>query len=509
MKALGLVTVLLLAGSGCSLVFDTEGLLSGAGGQAGAAGSGGVGGAGGTAGMGGIAGMGGEGGGIAVSCVPAPNVAVGGECGIFVAPGRDGSGTIDSPTSLDIALRLAQKGPTNIYICDAFETDPVAIQLPPNVSIFAQLDCVTWKRNEFLPLATFNGVPDQPVLTVSGNVILQGVAVFAADALSPSASSIGIQVFGGSLTLLNSQVIAGKGAAGASGLSVDVPAVPGDAGTAGQNNCSSQSIPGVGGASPCGSFAGGDGGNGGTAMTGSNGLVGAGVLGGTGGLGQASGACTSGQPGGSGAVGGAGPVLSPWGTLSNRGYLAPSGFDAGASGGQPGGGGGGGGGAKGCVSALRGPGGGGGGAGGCAGVGGFSGDGGGGSFGIVLLESSLDLVQSEIAGGTGGIGGKGSLGQTGGAGGQGGLPGPPSGTAIACAGGAGGKGGDGGPGAGGPGGLSSAILLSPSSLVLEQASFLQPGTAGPPGLTPVGGLDGLDGVGCSKLTLDGDASVCD
>lgn len=111
-------------------------------------------------------------------------------------------------------------------------------------------------------------------------------------------------------------------------------------------------------------------------------------------------------------------------------------------------------------SAGHGSGGGGGGAGGCGGEGGGGGGGGGASIAVFLIDSTLDLVSSDISARKGGAGGAGGPGGTGGHGGQGGLAGADTDVISADSGpgGAGGAGGAGNMGGGGPGGGSFAVL---------------------------------------------------
>lgn len=143
-------------------------------------------------------------------------------------------------------------------------------------------------------------------------------------------------------------------------------------------------------------------------------------------------------------------------------------------------------------------GGGGGGSGGCGGEAGGTGQPGGGSFGIVAVDSSVDVSNTDIFLGTGGDGGDG------GTGGHGGVPGsngfgdqgidnggePGNG----ADGNGGGGGGGGGGGVGGCGGASVGIAeVGTTSVSINNVSF-SGGAGGNPGVGGDGGIraDGLN-----------------
>ncbi len=323
------------------------------------------------------------------------------------------------------------------------------------------------------------------------------------DALSsPDGPSIGMRILNSSNLLLEQVTvladIAGNGVNGRSGAPLGSSG-DGNTGAKGDNGveddpsivCGHGTDPlgGNGGAAKtCGGFAGGNGGLPGLGsdigLAGSNGdPAPLGGAGGSGGLrGQTGGNGTAGDPGSTGADGAGG---QSFGALDASGIYIPSHGGNGTlgSGGYGGGGGGGGGGGTNSCDSWGG-GGGGGGSGGCRGNPGERGTGGMASIGIVLVDSSVEILNSSISSNWGGFGGNGGSGAAGGFGGKGGLggagqddsgPGGPGG-----AGGAGGRGGHGGGGGGGP---SIGIVCVGSSTLTNNGSTVTPGLARPGGVS--------------------------
>ena len=144
-------------------------------------------------------------------------------------------------------------------------------------------------------------------------------------------------------------------------------------------------------------------------------------------------------------------------------------------------------------------GGGGGGSGGCGASGGQGGQMGGASFGVVLVNSDLQVgADLKIVGAQGGRGGGGGAGVAGGGGGSGGddCGKHCNGASRSGKGGAGGPGGASGGGAGGNGGPSVGIVLIGTSKYDKGPTSIYPGASGSPGAggagvgkpsTPAGG----------------------
>jgi hypothetical protein len=184
--------------------------------------------------------------------------------------------------------------------------------------------------------------------------------------------------------------------------------------------------------------------------------------------------------------------------------------------GQNGTGGGGGGGSGGCDIGIDsyGAGGGSGGAGGCAARGGGGGGhGGGASFGILAIDSEIEVEGCDLVrgnGGDGGAGGTGGRGQSGGLGGNGGLS-----TNDSKPGGDGGDGAHGGHGGGGGGGAGgpSAAIARHNSLVFHDCSVSggAAGSGGNGGLSaptaPISDRDGRNGTGGDDGQLLGELVI--
>ena len=180
---------------------------------------------------------------------------------------------------------------------------------------------------------------------------------------------------------------------------------------------------------------------------------------------------TDGDPGAHGDVAGGDTLSHPAGMFSNSGSRWTVAELEDGQPGEPGKGGGGGGAGgserdqSGGNTFQAGGTGGGGGSAGCGGAGGESGTSGGSTFGIVVVEATVELGELEIevkdamGAGDGGSGGEGACGGEGGSGGSGGAE---DGAGTMPAGGDGGDGGDGGngaPGVGGYGGSTVGVAL--------------------------------------------------
>lgn len=131
--------------------------------------------------------------------------------------------------------------------------------------------------------------------------------------------------------------------------------------------------------------------------------------------------------------------------------------------------------------------GGGGGAGGCGGAAGNGGQQGGASLAIVLLNSNLTLTDSRVVGGMSGAGGNGGAAGAGGKGGSGVAGATNESGGYGGTGGNGGAGGAGGGGAAGNAGPAIGIALIQNSNVLGQNTSYYSGSSGKPGTGGSGG----------------------
>ncbi|WP_437308979.1 hypothetical protein [Sorangium sp. So ce388] len=441
-------------------------------------------------------------------------------CGVFVARrGDDASdGTREAPVkTLRRAVEKASEpgGTRRVYACaEDFEE---AVTLPSGVAIWGGRDCGaaawTWGGTE-----SFTGIapaPEQVPLTVearqtSMTSVVFGVRLVAADATSPSGSSIGMIVGeGAAVEVVSSEILAGNGADGADGESAPEAfrAPDGAHGYRGGGGCLADWTEGappavtvcedgtmsIGGAGGDGDVA--EGGDGEPGAPAPGVAPGSGsVHDGEGGKGGAM-TCTPGEWGDNGEPGANGVGAAKgvedrlkYGSISARGWQGFSGQD-GQNGriGQGGGGGGGVGTNGQCrpVDPQGGPSGGSGGGGGCGGRGGRGGGYGGGSFGIIALHAHVMVDKTDIITGDGGRGGNGGRGQEGGFGGPRGPAGYIAPAAyFACDGGEGGAGGKGGHGGGGLGGLSVSVALVDSSVHLTESADWTWGVSG------VGGVGG-------------------
>ena len=366
----------------------------------------------------------------------------------------------------------------------------------------------------------------------------EGVVVMAAAGGAPGAPSVAMLLTGTTgVTLLNSTLVSGPGATGATGFTAP-PGINRD-GKPGQGRMDN-GIPGAaGGQSPYGGLPGGYGGRGGNRYDYTNAnmhcprIEAAGEVGGStvapfpfsfpggpaGGAGLEGGICAFDPDAETGHTGGRGiggflavaPAADSSPDLLGRivgttwvGLDGSTGEGRGSPGyGGPGGGGGGAGGRVGGVfgvSHWSGPGAGGGG-GGAGGDPGGSGGQGGASIALLMVNSSIAGIPANHGllipgpGGTGGAGGTGSSGGAGGAGQAGwqrDLPDDPSGGKAGDGGpgGVGGHGGGGGGGTGGNGGpsIGIALLLGSPVPAIEYIYNPSPGQGGAPGSGAPGGF---------------------
>jgi len=293
------------------------------------------------------------------------------------------------------------------------------------------------------------------------------------------AASIALRVHNSSgLNLVGCQVYTGSGASGSAGAAgtTGVSAVGGAAGDDGCHACETCSDPSPGsGGGGCSGAAGGNGGDSGYGWeSGDNGSAGSsgGGSGGSGGSAYSDG--SSGSTGTAGSTGSNGTAGAASGSFGAGGYTTADGT-AGSSGNAGHGGGGGGGGGGGtdylvCIS--YGGGGGGGGGGGCGGSSGTGGSGGGASVAILLVGSTVELLNTTVETAGGGSGGGGGTAGTGGSGGAGAGGGGGTDFLSAGAGGSGGLGGNGGRGGhggGGGGGPSYGVRCEGSSILSTDA----------------------------------------
>ncbi len=465
---------------------------------------------------------------------------------IFVAPvGMNTAtcGTINAPCqTITFGIsRAVTTSKNSVYIGNG--TYAEAVTLTSGVSLYGGYGSGFTTRSN-ATRATVNGSADvgdvarvtlladnlvSPTAVVS--LIIEGGAASGqrADGSGKNSAAIMLRnVSSGIVTLDFLTVRGGAGSAGAAGANgtaaTQVTAAAGANGVSGRQfqvtcDANSRTVGGAGGGS--GSLAGGRGGAGGTmdtncgllsldftATSGSNGdaaavtlapSFGLGGLGGSGGT--SCGPTGNGLPGveanGSNGTGGSGGAVVSGSYVTAAGGTATLGND--------GGGGGGGGGAGGCDNGTDsyGSSGGGGGAGGVrASAAGAGGKGGGASFGILLINASPTISNTDIprgVGGAGGTGGAGALGQPGSAGGRGG---PGIGGANGGNGGAGAAGGAAGAGGGGAGGVSAGIGSFGGSPTLTLVSFSvgTGGTAGAGGAVAKGG-SGSSGTAGAVTTV--------
>jgi hypothetical protein len=465
---------------------------------------------------------------ISPTCVPLYNTdPVPSGCGVFVSAslGDDAhEGTRGAPVKTfarAIALSLQKQAP--IYACA--ETFQESLSVPSGTTLFGGLDCHDgWRYIGGLDRTTVQGKPNEPAVVLKSGkrrTRMDDFFVRASDAAAPGASSIALIADHTAADLNRVDMLAGKGAAGADGVSpMQDPALDGVAGSPGLAICApneSPFKPSPGGAEAqkaCGdgqTSIGGKGGDGGSLdmlspdpLPGGDGANGAPDASGAGlgGKGQADAAWTcSASMGANGVVGDSGKGAVGAGHVDAAGWHGIDGQPGAV--GKPGQGGGGGGGARGdhnvCPGSLHSAGasGGSGGTGGCGGRGGGGGQAGGASIALLSVEASLVLAECRLNADHGGSGGRGGDGQPGGSGGSGGPGGKGGALADGCDGAKGGKGGKGGAGGGGMGGPSIALAFTgtkPQMRGMVPLAIAKGGPGGPGGEDNVAGNQGLDGV---------------
>jgi hypothetical protein len=473
-------------------------------------------------------GEGGTGGGGNPVCAADPTqdpAAVVEDCGVFVsasaAPGGDG--TRARPfASLQEGINAANG--RRVYACtDGAFAEKVTIG--SGIEVIGGFDCAagwTWSPEA---RSTIEGPVDQVALTITeaaSGAKVQSFAVNAPSATMEGGSSIAVAVADVEAALVQVDVTAGDGMAGANGQTPMEAPTPGAPAVTGMDigaptpacvlpNGVTGGQPGVtmcddgetrGGIGGLGGVTGTDAGNG---QGGQNGepLPDPNPDGyGLGGDGQTDpdGTCSGGEDGLPGASGGPGAASTA--TLLSLDGISGGDGAPGITGARGQGGGGGGGAKSGvfCMNpAIDGPGasGGGGGGGGCGGKGGGGGQAGGSSIGIVSLGTRLVLTEVTGTVGMAGNGGSGAVGQSGAAGGGGAAGGAASGinpSKSGCQGGAGGQGGGGGPGAGGRGGHAVGIAYAATPPTPPALSSFIEGAPGDGGVGGPGGSPGSDGA---------------
>lgn len=370
-----------------------------------------------------------------------------------------------------------------------------------SVGIFGGFDCELFETSQ--ERAVFlAGQPSGHRIASAALVTLGDLRLESPQASAPGESSTALSLVDSTaVRIVRSDLVAGDGAPGQSGVGYTNPAQAGAEGNRGNDACEATDGANLGGpsaVSSCGPLMPSVGGEGGPGQGGPVIEAGAGApgqpAGGSAGTGAGEALCTDGGPGDDGLAGAHGLSSPQLGLVSGSGYLPPVG-EPGRRG-TAGKGGGGGGGAVQPASCATGASGGSGGGGGCAGGRATGGHGGGGSFGLLSVGSQVDLAGVSVVvanGGVGGAGGDGQLGGEPGAGAQGGTPGAALDASSACAGGSGGRGGNGGSGGGGAGGPSIGVAyLGTAPVGLAAVLFELPAA---PASGGVGGLDNAAGAG--------------
>ncbi len=479
----------------------STGVTGGAGGAT--AGRGGSGGTAGGAGSAGVDNMGGQGG-AAPSCDETKSPSeeaclVSNDYAVFVSPSGDdgGSGKKTDPVkTLAKALRLAHDASKIVVACSSAGSFSEQVSVTDAIDgsrLYGGFDCDTWKydKNQKTTV-TSTQTTALRIDNLTDGTTIEDFAFEAADATMPGESSLGAFVTSSTgVELRRVQIQAGLGQDGANGTleeytyadqsslsgngeSVSTPGTGG-----GEKTCMCQSAPTIGGTGGVPSSAG---------TAGSKGLPdhGAGQPG-------TPGSCAS---GGTGFDGANAPTVMPGNGAATRGFTTVAGWMP-ASGedgpiGEPGQGGGGG------ASRNNLGHGGGGGCGGCGGNGGKGGQGGGASIALLIVDSEVDIADSDLVSSNAGKGGNGHTGQ------PGQMQGGPGGAVVSnvnsCPGGAGGFGADGGAGGGGAGGVSVGILWRGDAPPNQKGVTFKEGAPGSGGIGgSVGINDGIDGIAQEML----------
>jgi hypothetical protein len=393
---------------------------------------------------------------------------------VFVAPSGDDSnmGTIDRPVAtISQALVIARKAQKkHIIVCNA--TYEESLTVSGNLAgfgIHGGFACPAgsngWQLSPGRPKVI--AAPGKPAIEfdgVTGPFVVEDVDLETPDAPDAGDSSLAVIANNStSIAIIESSILAGKGAAGSDGnLSAYLyPSASDLQGTNpnGQTGAAAKVCTCPGGTTTTGG-AGSDGSSGQPGGAGLPSYVGGD---GEGGL---SGACpgTRGGDGSVGPNGKAGTGASSLGAVAQTTWQAAGGLEG--MPGKPGQGGGGG------AGGTR-DGGGSGGCGGCGGRGGPAGGGGGASAAMLSINSSIELQHVDLTSSDAGRGGAGSAGQQGQQ-----ISGVYGTNADGCSrGGNGGLGGDGGPGGGGAGGVSAGILYVGAQPTMDHV-LIKVGAAG-------------------------------
>jgi hypothetical protein len=465
---------------------------------------------------------------------------------VYVSPqGNDGAncGATSAAPCRTVQQGIDRCGPDcGVLVRHGLYPLSATIQLKAGVSVYG--GCVFDGPPTRPYRSVLQAPPDgTPAINASGiatATTLYGLVVLGSDATTPGQASIAMTVSSSSgLTLRHNVLVAGRGAEGAAGVQ-PAQADGGEGGVAGINGgeggraCFSQPEPSAGkggrggpvqtfdtsgcvtvcNCTPTSSSRGADGTDSGTAKGGPAGDAGGKGCGCT--PGDTHNSVPDGNPGQKGATGqcatqAGSPNSNVWGTFSAAKWSAVRGGTGQTAGIGSGGGGGGGGGIAALARAFQSPltypglAGGGGGGGGCGGQGGEGGGQGGASIPLVLVASSVTLIQNSYVPGPGGKGATGGRGGSGGPGGSGGDGAPGHydkieqfGVCTADVPGSGGRGGDGGHGGagaggvGGNGGPSVGIALVGGSRVPDSDAGIYAGIPGVPGSGGPGGQNDSD-----------------
>lgn len=369
---------------------------------------------------------------------------------VFVSPNGSPTGTgskEDPVNSIKKGLELASTANAKALIIAGTQTDkyegPVHLTKPISIIGGYTVDGFI-KDTTHRPVieSTLEGLS---IVDVPGKILIERIEIRTADATTPGEHTYGIRVVNSpAVTIRHVQAVAGKGAPGASGAHGSNGANGGAGGDADIANgwddqAAAEKNPGLGGKNAsCPTAAGGDGGKG--KLWDQSGITPAkagvsvpGATGGTPGVEvenkRAGGPGASGEP--VGTVGNAGIGGRAAGEIIDGFWVATAGTGETGESGENGGGGAGGGGGSGCAARTTsgecvnppasGALGGGGAAGGCGGHGGTGGKPGGWSFGLLVVDSDIQIEQSAFFSSNGGDGGKAGNGGNGGSGGKGGL----------------------------------------------------------------------------------------
>jgi hypothetical protein len=426
---------------------------------------------------------------------------------IFVAPtGSDkADGTQLTPVkTITQALALASESGKVVIACNGKFDEHLSLKA--GVRLYGGFACPgekspwtyqTGKRAQVAPMTPGLALE---VRNVADAVIIEDMEFASIDAATPGESSIAAIIESSpNVVLTRAKFVAGKGAAGADGVSgakgADGSATgPSQQGVGASCGDAAPALNG-GGSWPGDSTCGSRGGPGGVAQKEIDGSPGSPgnprmnvivtdqELLKNGGAEGVEGA--DGRAGSSGNTGNIGKALVDDSSFSPLGF-APSHSAGDGTDGFPGQGGGGGG-ASNAVATCIGASGGAGGMGGCGGKGGTGGAGGGASVALISWSSNITLDTCELVASNGGVGGKGGDGGLGGLGKDGAVGGAADTTnsiGKGGKGGPGGNGGSGGPGAGGNGGPSVVLVVhgaEPLKLKTSTLTTGQGGTAGPGG----------------------------